>query len=403
MRPTHSTLTRGHLYSLAREQLLTYLPFGDFKRSAPASTVVAVLLAAAARLTSIADACRRLRDAPSDQTIRTALHAQLDDPVRLQRQLNAALAGPLPRDVRRRPQSVALDLTLTPYHGRPWRDSKEIYRSKAKSGTSHFHAYATAYVVRHGERFTLALLPVAQGTPMKQVVQDLLRLVRAAGVAVRRVLLDREFYNAAVITYLKAARVPFLMPVAFRGRRSQRPAGPTSVRRFRSWKHSGWSEHRLTPQGARRVRVDICVVCRNYRGQWRRRGRKTLVYAAWGVGRPDPLWVFQTYRKRFGIESSYRQLRQAKARTTTRSPHLRLLLVGVALLLRNLWVWLHWAVLSRPRRGRREIHLERLRFKVLLLWLLHGVEEQFGVDDRTSTERNVSPSLGAMSQAMAFS
>ena len=29
-------------------------------------------------------------------------------------------------------------------------DGHEIYRSQAKSGTSHFHAYATAYVIRQG-------------------------------------------------------------------------------------------------------------------------------------------------------------------------------------------------------------------------------------------------------------
>jgi hypothetical protein len=37
---------------------------------------------------------------------------------------------------------LAIDLTLIPYHGQPQADPKEIYRSKAKDGTSHFHAYA---------------------------------------------------------------------------------------------------------------------------------------------------------------------------------------------------------------------------------------------------------------------
>jgi hypothetical protein len=41
---------------------------------------------------------------------------------------------------------LAFDLTLIPYHGQPEADPNEIYRSKAKDGTSHFHAYATAYI-----------------------------------------------------------------------------------------------------------------------------------------------------------------------------------------------------------------------------------------------------------------
>ena len=55
------------------------------------------LLAAAARITSLSDTCQRLRDAPSDETARQALLATLPDYATLQRQLNAALAGRLPK------------------------------------------------------------------------------------------------------------------------------------------------------------------------------------------------------------------------------------------------------------------------------------------------------------------
>src|SRR4051794_38176866 len=40
-----------------------------------------------------------------------------------------------------------------------------------------------------------------------------------------------------------------------------------------------------------------------------------------------------------------------------------------------------------PRRGGRVIVLERLRWETLLLWLLHVVEETFGVADTAVTER----------------
>jgi len=52
------------------------------------------------------------------------------------------------------------------------------------------------------------------------------------------------------------------------------------------------------------------------------------------------------------------------------------------------WVWLHWELLSSPRRGRRQLRLERLRFKAMLLWLLHEAESLFGVLDETFTERH---------------
>ena len=135
--------------------------------------------------------------------------------------------------------------------------------------------------------------------------------------------------------------------------------------------------------------VSICVKCRNYRGQWKRHGRQQLIYAYWGYKPKSPDSVSTTYRLRFGIETSYRQMHEGRIRTTTRRPAVRLLYVGIALVLRNLWVWLHYTLLSMPRRGGRVILLERLRWETLLLWLLHVVEEEFGVADVTYTERNV--------------
>jgi putative transposase len=115
--------------------------------------------------------------------------------------------------------------------------------------------------------------------------------------------------------------------------------------------------------------------------------------ASWGYQPPSPDAVFATYRLRFGIETSYRQMHEGRIRTTTRRPAVRLLYVGIAWVLRNLWVWLHSTVLAMPRRGGRVILLERLRWEMLLLWLLHVVEEAFGVADVTYTERDVEDEL----------
>ena len=66
---------------------------------------------------------------------------------------------------------------------------------------------------------------------------------------------------------------------------------------------------------------------------------------------------------------------------------------GLALVLRNEWVWLHFAVLSTPRRGCRLIRLERLRLWRLLHWLLQVIEEAFGTIGATWTERQLCSQL----------
>jgi putative transposase len=107
-----------------------------------------------------------------------------------------------------------------------------------------------------------------------------------------------------------------------------------------------------------------------------------LVYAYGGGLQPSSYqWVKETYRSRFAIETTYRQLQQARIRTCTRDPLLRLLYVAVALLLRNVWVWLHWQVLAERRGAGRRVHTNRLTFRALLLWLQHWAEALLGVRD----------------------
>ena len=97
----------------------------------------------------------------------------------------------------------------------------------------------------------------------------------------------------------------------------------------------------------------------------------------------------ETYRKRFAIEATYRQLGQARIRTCTQNPLLRFLYVAIALILRNVWVWLHWAVLSHRQRGGRRIDLEQLPFRAMLLWFQHLAEEVLGVCNQAQTVRPI--------------
>jgi len=88
--------------------------------------------------------------------------------------------------------------------------------------------------------------------------------------------------------------------------------------------------------------------------------------------------VKETYRQRFGIETTYRQLRQARIRTCTKDPLLRFLYIAIALILRNVWVWLHWAVLSQRSSvagQARQLCLSRLRLRTLLAWMVIALDD----------------------------
>jgi hypothetical protein len=107
------------------------------------------------------------------------------------------------------------------------------------------------------------------------------------------------------------------------------------------------------------VTVQMCVA------QHPRKDEK-LVDASWGLGKGWSPWqVVQTYRKRFGIEVKYRQMGQCLAATTSGNERVRLLLLGVALLLCNVWAYLHSEVYSLGVLGERRLRLSLCRLRVL--------------------------------------
>jgi len=383
----NDTVSVRAVHAHAATLIETHLKIQDYGHKCRGTVLIAILLFAAARMRSIFDACGRLRDAPSDQAVRDALVAVLPEMNALERRINAGLSAELPRWLTKRPQRLAIDLTLIPYHGQPFCDPNEIYRSQPKSGTTHFHAYASCSVVEYGQRFTLAMRWVGKDEPLKETLQQLLKQVRMLGVKVRFLLLDREFYSVNVIRYLQASRTPFLMPVAHRGRKPADPTKAKGTRRFLRWKKGGFSRHTLQNDKGRRASVHICVCCRNYAGRRKRHGRKRLVYAFWGFQPGPPAWVREEYRKRFGIETSYRQMNQCRIRTCTRNPVLRLLFVGIALLLRNVWVWFHLNVLAnRYANGRLRLRPELLRLTTLTLMLQHAAEHLLGCREDPAAE-----------------
>jgi len=313
-----------------------------------------------------------MANASSSQAVFDALGAGLPKTLSvLERRLNESLTHHLPRRMRRRAWQVAIDWHLVPYYGEPQSSRNELFHSKAHLGTTTFHAYATACIVEYGQRYTLALSWVRKHESPITVLRRLLDRMREIGLKIKRLLLDRYFFRADVIALLQGEQTPFLMPVVIRGRQPKRGRKRTGLR-FIEQQKAGWYRHRMG-RGKDAVPVSICVSYRTYcrRGEKKRRTQK-LLFAAWRVA-GTPTEIRQRYRKRFGIETSYRQRRQARIYTCTRNPHLRLLFVAISLLLRNLWVWIHATHLKEGSGDQMTLRLERLRFKRLLDWLNQAV------------------------------
>ena len=383
-RKNEYVITKDEVHGYANEWLAGALKLEYHGRKCSGHVILQVLLIAASRVVSIFAACRDLADAPTHTTMFNALHATLPEVQELERRLNQALVSKVPRALKSKSRVVAMDLTLLPYYGKARYHDKEIYRSKSKAGTSSFHAYATAVVIHKGFRYTLALTRVEAGEVMKDVVQRLLRSVRNRGVKVRYLLLDKGFFSVSVMSYLKRARAGFVIPVIIRGRQSSETP-PTGLRALKK-KKNGFYRQKLQGKSAHdkkkqiTTEVTICVSSKDYvEKKTNKKRRKKLLFALWKIRR-TPKEIRELYRKRFGIETSYRQMNEARIKTCTRDPRERLLFVGIALVLRNVWVWLHFRFARRKDSAEPQLFHALLRFKEMLLWITQIVQRILGAD-----------------------
>ncbi|WP_338030104.1 transposase [Fimbriiglobus ruber] len=234
-------------------------------------------------------------------------------------------------------------------------------------------------MIHHGHRYTLAYTWVRAEDSTVEVLQRLLTEVGNSGVRIRKLLLDRGFFSVAVMQFLQERNCPFLMPVVMRGRKPRRGKKSTGWRMFRR-KPAGWYRHTHRHKGEE-VTVRVCVSYKSYRHhRTNKRRAKTLVFASWRVS-GAPRDVRDAYRTRFGIESSYRQLGQARIRTSTRNPILRSFFVGLALLLRNLWVWFQALWFGEDRHPRVQAASKRFQFRWMLAVLAQGNNDNETLSD----------------------
>jgi hypothetical protein len=361
------SMSGGEVHQWVLDWLLQAKLVKDHGWRCTAVTVLNVVVRAAARSMSVSAVCRDLSEAPSGQGVITALDKGLPQTLKvLERRVNDALTGSLPRRMRRRKWQVAIDWHLSPYYGEPYKSRNELCTGKPRQGTKRFHAYASACIVERGQRYTLALTYVRRHESKTVVLRRLVEQIRRIELKIKCVLLDRDFFNVQVIEYLQSEQLPFLMPVMIRGkvpRRGRKVTGLHWIKR----QSAGWYRHTLRNQKRNtEVTVSICVGYRRHKN--RKDGKqvnKKLLFAAWRT-KGTPTQIRNRYRKRFAIETSYRQIRQARIYTCTRNPRLRLFFVAVSLILRNLWVWIHANRLGDRSPAGYTVRLERLRFPTML-------------------------------------
>jgi hypothetical protein len=350
-----------------REELS--LPIEGYK--CDSSSVIQVLVSAAIERQSIESICEDLKLEVSSNTVREQLNGVLDvcELRRHECEMNAALVACIPAQLPRRGREMALDLHDEPFYGKDLELRTYACRGKAKEGTTHFYRIASLYVMWGAVRVTLAITYVLPEDSHLSVVQRLLSRMKYLGFTPGVVYMDKGFCEGPIIRYLKAQNMPAVIACPIRGETGGTRAlcrGPKAYCTSYTFSDGTTATLALMPS---RVPDET--------GKRRRKWLAfVVIHLDWSAHK-----VYQRYRRRFGIESSYRQFGFLRALTTSRNPALRFLLMGLALLLLNIWVMLRFFATRIIQPG--PIHLDKDLFRLqrFIAFLRRAIERAIGTTD----------------------
>ena len=289
------TLTSEEVLNFALETLLIHVHLYINGKKCTLENVYELVLKASAGQTSLSDVCDDTPGAPSGTAVLNQLHQALPQGLnqlwRLEAKLNNALVANLPRKALRVRCDVAIDLVLVPYHGQPAKDEQEVRRSQARDGTTHFHCYATAYMIYKDQRLTLCMTFVRKSDTMPAVLRRLFKRLDALNLNVKKLYLDKGFYSIAVIQLLKARGTPFIIPAIIRkkGGVGKLFVGRASYR----------TSYTLRNQKVRSEQVDLALARKYSKGRYRRRRSQWFAYVTFGV-RTHPLVILGALRVSYG-------------------------------------------------------------------------------------------------------
>lgn len=369
-------LTDANTRDVAIERLATYLPLEVAGYECTTESVLDVLIKAAATQQTIECVCNDLDEVVSGEAIRGYLNKQIrvDDLHELERRVNQALVAGLPKRLWKPKLQIAIDLHDEPFYGHTPELSAYTCRGPARKGTTRFFRLATAYVIFKDMRVTLAMLFVRPEDRLPELVAALLRRLRILGLKIRRLYFDKGFCSIPVLRYVEQSGWPAILACPIRGKKG----GTRGLCRGRA---SYQTQHTFKSQKYGAYTVPV-TVARTYTSRQRskRQGRRAtwLVFVVLNCTL-SPNSVRKCYRRRFGVETSYRCMRQVRAWTTSRNAALRFLLMSMGFILVNLWLELRWRFCQvKQRRGPRQIDVKRFELQRMLAFLSRAIERIYG-------------------------
>jgi hypothetical protein len=330
--------------------------------------ILDVLLKASAECSSLEATCADLEQVADSNTVREYVNKAF--PIKRlseqEEQANQALADCIPESMERKGIEIAIDFHDEPFYGKQESTRAVTCGGQAKKGTSHFVRIATAYVIWRQVRLTLAVHYVLPDEEALEVLKNLLERLKKLGFEAKVLYLDKGFASTSMVEYLTGEHQRAIIALPIRGK-----AGGT-----RALCH-GRSSYTTVYSFTNGTRATVAMKASLVPDKTGKRRRKWLAFIVilldWSVEK-----IYQEYRRRFGVECSYRLLRRVRATTTSRNPALRFFFLSIGLILTNAWVFLRWEFARLMAAGPRRVDQQLFRFHRFRKLLIRSIEKHYG-------------------------
>ena len=234
-----------------------------------------------------------------------------------------------------RPAEVAIDMTYIAYYGD--RDELEMVMGAPRTKSYDWcYKFATLTVVGENVKFTLAMRPVKKGDTIGEIVRDLFWQAREH-VSISMVYADSEFCSADTIHAFEEAGVNYVIPSPKHTRvkreidRMQQDIEVKRGHAIRGAVLGGTTNERaetnlvLLPSSKDESKTVAFITNKDVTDEIR-------------SDRVETKGLINCYSRRWGIENSYKTIKDFLAWTTSKNFSVRVFYFGFAVLLYNMWL-----------------------------------------------------------------
>ncbi|MDO9301424.1 MAG: transposase [Anaerolineales bacterium] len=370
-RPNQQHLSNKDAHHYISEQLSHLLSNATEGYNCNRQTVSDIVVKASVTGAAIEGACNALTDAPTGMTVRSYLNNELSvmELQEIECKMQTLLKVDLPKRLWKKPLDLAMDFHDEPFYGKDPTLRAYACRGEAYKGTTWFYRIATVYVVHHQIPYTLGSVFILPEYSIQDILKALLHQIQSLQLQIRGLYLDKGFCVEPVISFLTGKSYEVIIACPIRGRKG----GTRALCKGRKSYFTQYTFHADKPKA---YTVPLTIV-RTYEQRHSKRHAVWLLYVTLNRSTKNPQTIRARYRSRFGIESSYRCMRQTHAMTTSRNPALRFFLLALAFLILNLWCVLRWRFCQIPRRGGRFINPKAYELQRHRQFLTQVIDEKY--------------------------